>query len=352
VNNTAPCDDADPCTAQDTCFEGSCVGDPLCDDGNPCTTIECDNGVCGQVIFEAGPTKTDIIVVVEASRSMRDDFNSWIPRHLGPFPQKLIDAGIEDYRLAIVRFGTNRNPKRPRNGPSVPDLLLDWTTDATAWSDALTELLSSLRAFTEAGTEAIDFALDNLSWRGGAQRNVILYTDEDCDAPAFVAAQLQSGPRRGREPPRQGPKSRGTRLTRWQSFQARTDATAASLIQEQVQLHMVINLRDKPAVWQYGDPRVTRTDGTASLDTFGTLAGLIAKGAEVSLQGQLLASGECRGDGYCTGGRVGSRCVEDRDCALLARAYQIPRNDAAADALFPGLIADILAAQLCEAPGQ
>jgi len=43
-NNTAPCDDGNPCTTADTCRDGACVaGPPLdCDDANPCTDDLCD----------------------------------------------------------------------------------------------------------------------------------------------------------------------------------------------------------------------------------------------------------------------------------------------------------------------
>jgi hypothetical protein len=200
---------------------------------------------------------------------------------------------------------------------------------------------------TEAGSEAINHALDELTWRSGAVRNIFLYTDEDDDAG--VSLQGEKG-RRGREPPRRGPKARGRWLTRWQSFQARVDATADRLIANQVLLHMVVNFKDRPTTFQYGDPRMTETNGDGGLDPVGTLSALVSKSQDRSLQGQLLASGECRGNGVCTGGRVGSPCVVDSDCALTARAYQIPRNDAQADALFPGLIADILEAQICVAP--
>jgi hypothetical protein len=42
--NTATCDDGDPCTIGDVCFNGVCQpGDPLiCDDSNDCTTDSCD----------------------------------------------------------------------------------------------------------------------------------------------------------------------------------------------------------------------------------------------------------------------------------------------------------------------
>ena len=44
TNNMAPCDDLDPCTLQDQCVGGMCVGTGAadCEDGNPCTTDYCD----------------------------------------------------------------------------------------------------------------------------------------------------------------------------------------------------------------------------------------------------------------------------------------------------------------------
>ncbi|MCB9787963.1 MAG: putative metal-binding motif-containing protein [Deltaproteobacteria bacterium] len=42
--NTAPCQDGNQCTTNDTCVGGVCVGGPLlvCNDGNPCTNDYCD----------------------------------------------------------------------------------------------------------------------------------------------------------------------------------------------------------------------------------------------------------------------------------------------------------------------
>ncbi|MCA9523537.1 MAG: hypothetical protein KC609_21325 [Myxococcales bacterium] len=46
-NNTASCDDGDPCTVNDTCANGVCKGTPKdCDDKNPCTDDSCVAGNC------------------------------------------------------------------------------------------------------------------------------------------------------------------------------------------------------------------------------------------------------------------------------------------------------------------
>ena len=44
VHNSAPCNDDNACTTQDSCVEGVCLGGPavLCDDLNSCTDDECD----------------------------------------------------------------------------------------------------------------------------------------------------------------------------------------------------------------------------------------------------------------------------------------------------------------------
>ncbi|MBM4352194.1 MAG: hypothetical protein FJ109_00115 [Deltaproteobacteria bacterium] len=44
LENTAPCNDGNPCTGPDACVAGQCKGGPAlgCDDGNPCTTDACD----------------------------------------------------------------------------------------------------------------------------------------------------------------------------------------------------------------------------------------------------------------------------------------------------------------------
>jgi hypothetical protein len=43
--NSGPCDDSQPCTINDACSGGSCVGEPIdCDDGDPCTYDTCSGG--------------------------------------------------------------------------------------------------------------------------------------------------------------------------------------------------------------------------------------------------------------------------------------------------------------------
>jgi hypothetical protein len=54
-NDDAPCDDGDPCTLNETCFEGACAAPlRLCDDENVCTAGTCDfdTGECAFVPVE------------------------------------------------------------------------------------------------------------------------------------------------------------------------------------------------------------------------------------------------------------------------------------------------------------
>jgi hypothetical protein len=49
------CDDRDPCTLDDICVGGECLGEPnLCDDGNPCTLDRCEPG-SGGCVWEPDP---------------------------------------------------------------------------------------------------------------------------------------------------------------------------------------------------------------------------------------------------------------------------------------------------------
>ena len=53
TNNTAPCNDQNTCTTNDTCSGGSCVGGaPNCDDGNACTIDSCNgDGTCAHSLM-------------------------------------------------------------------------------------------------------------------------------------------------------------------------------------------------------------------------------------------------------------------------------------------------------------
>jgi len=57
--NSGPCDDGDPCTANDTCTNFGCAGTPVvCDDQNPCTDDFCDR-VSGGCVFVPNQSPCD-----------------------------------------------------------------------------------------------------------------------------------------------------------------------------------------------------------------------------------------------------------------------------------------------------
>ena len=57
VADHSPCDDALPCTTNDACQSGTCVGVAIdCDDDNRCTTDECFAGTC---LHEPLPSGSD-----------------------------------------------------------------------------------------------------------------------------------------------------------------------------------------------------------------------------------------------------------------------------------------------------
>jgi hypothetical protein len=354
--------DGTPCGGDDVCFTAECVA------------ARCEVASRNPDDPNA-PPPADFVFLIDTSRSMRRHLGIWLPEHLCAFPGLLEEAGIVDYRLAVVRFGTNRDPTV--SGGKFPEVLLPCTDDPLRFCETITALQNDIQARTESGTEAMQFALSDpntLGCRKAAFRNVILYTDEDDDSPAT------SGERKS--PPGRGIRCYGRFCgKRWPAFQQRIDDAAALLIEQRAHLHMVESPRDAPTKSQYGDPTctVTRPDGSqdpsAMLECllrptrFGNVSpvgicdgGLCTQGRRgepcgsdsdcnaYSLQIHLLASGQCAG-GVCTGGHVGFPCSQDADCALPAQAYRVPRGVNAAETLFrEQLFPDIIRQQVCPAP--
>jgi hypothetical protein len=364
-NNTAPCDDLDACTEVDTCVDGQCVG-TLCAKQNACLEGVCTSAGC-EFVAVSDPSvpapPADFIFIVDSSRSMRRGLKTWIPDELCAFPVALAGTGV-DYRVAIVRFGTNRTDN-PSRGPVDPDVLLPFTDDGALFCTVLRGMQNDLRHGTEAGTEAIGFALDELPFRSGVTRNILIYTSQDDDSPATSIEK--------REPPSRGPGCWGKPcLSRWLPFQQRIDAVASRLIDEQVNLHIVMKSRNRPSTYQYGDPACTPLPGFA-MDVETTLsclrskqnvagtctAGICSVGRlglscltdadceSLSLQAHLLGAGVCGTTGFCEAGTIGSPCTVDTDCAIPARAYEVPRSLLQADLFFPGFVSDCVSELGC-----
>jgi cysteine-rich repeat protein len=416
--------DAGECDVAELCpGDGpSCPGD-ACEpdgtgctpDGSPCSLDECVSCVCEHTLIDPNtPPKADFIIIIDNSITMVPDLCKWVPAQLETFPAALDAAGI-DWRISIIRTGTNEfYPLRLERGRDFPDLLLPMTNDAVAFENALdrmqqaactrqfdcTNTLDCIRRKTEGGCEAINLALtpedpgnpligmqdpNDLKVRPDALCNVIVYTDEDNDNPV-VFDNGQPTVRRRREPPRRGAHCYGLSCQdRWDDFQQRYNfECGARLVQEQCQLNVIMNQRDRPAKHQYGVPQCSvevdgrldrqqtyaclidpsnkksarRMDpigvcgqgGVCTQGRVGESCGSASDCNAFSLQMHLLGSGECTNQ-VCTAGRVDAKCASDFDCSILARVYPIPEDAAEAQEFFQDrFIPDKVSEQVCPDP--
>jgi hypothetical protein len=267
---------------------------------------------------------------------MQRPWRTWLSTHFGRLPDLLDDAGI-DWRMSIVRTGTFRRPER---GATQPDVFLDWTADAGVFRAAIPQLGSNPRRPVEATTEAMNWGLDRLTFRPNAIPNIVLYINEDDDA-ALASGEMNL------EPPSPGPACVGLPCqARWTAAQGRVNQIVGRLLSQRVRMNMVMQPTDRPSTYQFGDPNCTVLLPGGKLDLAATLSCLIARGEQQSIQGQLLASGECSA-GMCTGGDVGRACSANIDCSILARAYKIPRSERQANEFFPGFLNDKIQEQSC-----
>ena len=236
-------------------------------------------------------TMVDFVFIVDATNSMEDEIAA-VKNGLGGFVTGLNAADL-DYRFSMVLFG------------GAPELVLDWTTDASATETAFNTISvngavpgfqNNHNVNPEAGLEAIRIVLgdakykntlrrDNvggagdLIFRDGAQKNLILVTDEDSDAPYY---NIVNGEHQG-EPP--------TDITSPSAFgwQNEVTLTAKAIIDNHAFVNLIINANDDPSRWQYGDPDQDVSDSNfLNFDAGTTLANLITEGFGNSLEGQVL----------------------------------------------------------------
>jgi hypothetical protein len=324
-------------TADPNCGNGVLDAGEECDDGplNSDTTPDacrtnCRLAGCGDGVEDTAVA--DFVFVIETSVSMGGDLER-IPPAIGSLPEMAASAGI-DHRLALVRFGTGKLGV----GLDRPDLMLDFTTDGDAFRAALGALRSLITGPTESGTEALDFALDNLQLRPRAIPIFIVVTDEDDDLPLSI----ESG--RRREPP-----SKWLTDARAPQFQARIDAVAERLVAAGARGVFLLKPRNRPSEFQYGAPRLGLVDGQGRFDGPQTLTALRAEQLDRSLQGSLLAAGRCDA-GYCAEGSVGYTCSSDSDCGLYARAYDIKsaRRKKTRDVFYAALLDELMELARCQ----
>ena len=120
---------------------------------------------------QAAFVPADIVYVVDYSGSMGPDIQQVID-NINDFQTALTNAGI-DATYGAVQFGQSNNGGNP--------LLLTDLTSAAGVGAALTAALPVGGGF-EPGGDATVFALNSMTWRAGAVKNIILITDEDDDS--------------------------------------------------------------------------------------------------------------------------------------------------------------------------
>lgn len=237
------------------------------------------------------PLKTDFVFMIDATSSMGGEI-AGVRAGFSTFVGNL-NAATVDARFAIVVFG------------GAPELVLDFTSDATTAQTALNSIvIGSSAGFQnnhnlnpEAGLEAIrmalggavqnEFANNNipqdgiLNYRADARKNLILVTDEDSDRPANVANRYPG--QTSNDPP----------SVINDAWQAEVDATAQAVIQNQAFLNMLINVGDAPTRSQYGDyGKDVSDDNLLNFDADATLAALLLDPlTDESLQAQVLQAG-------------------------------------------------------------
>tara|TARA_Y100000310_G_scaffold341375_1_gene440319 strand:+ start:2489 stop:5209 length:2721 start_codon:yes stop_codon:yes gene_type:complete len=111
----------------------------------------------------------DVVLLVDESGSMKNE-HAWLSSAFISLENSFLGAGVGPNQYALIGFG--------RRVDSAPILHTD-LTDIRGLNGKLTSLI--VDGNVEDGYAAIDFALDNISFRSGSQRFIILITDEDRD---------------------------------------------------------------------------------------------------------------------------------------------------------------------------
>ena len=117
---------------------------------------------------------TDTIVVIDESGSMGGE-HAWIGGMINDLDAALQAAGVTNNQYGLVGYGGTGN-KLLGHSYNVGSGLFGGASDF----DSATSQLTTSGGF-EDGYQALDFALNNYSFREGASVNLILVTDEDRD---------------------------------------------------------------------------------------------------------------------------------------------------------------------------
>lgn len=141
--------------------------------------------ICAIMLFIAGvasaATTADVLFLVDESGSMGGE-HAWLGSMISSLDAGLVAAGVTNNRYGLVGYGTSSHdpPPDPPYQSAHKHVVGsgDWGTE-TEFSAATSGLVTT--GGTEDGWEAIDFALNNYTFRSNAGLNVVLVTDEDRD---------------------------------------------------------------------------------------------------------------------------------------------------------------------------
>lgn len=117
----------------------------------------------------------DIIFVVDESGSMGGE-HAWIPAMVTALDANLVAAGVTGNQYALVGFGASSSHGTSGHKHTVGTG--DWG-NAAQMATAAGSLVTN--GGFEDGWQAINYALDNYSFRSTAAVNIVLITDEDRD---------------------------------------------------------------------------------------------------------------------------------------------------------------------------
>ena len=121
---------------------------------------------------ETSSGKVDIAFLHDRSGSMGNE-SAFLENNIGNVATQLDNSNL-DAAFGLIAYEDNGD------GDSTPTIV---TTDITTDSSQL-DFNFSIEGGTENASEAIEFALDNLTWRQGAKKILVVITDEDDDGSA------------------------------------------------------------------------------------------------------------------------------------------------------------------------
>lgn len=139
----------------------------------------------------AAVTEADILFLVDESGSM-GGAHTWLAGMITDLEAKLVSEGITNNNYGLVGFGSTL-PLHDPSGGYYADAHKH-TVGGSDWGTALefataTGVLGVI-GDNEDGWHAIDFGLNNYTFRPNAARNIVLVTDEDRDDDAATAYGL------------------------------------------------------------------------------------------------------------------------------------------------------------------